>query len=471
MTPLPVPYRTNPSPFKIGAGSYVFNAYVEEGADDQKANFMLLPCAGMKTFGSELSGPNRGMIYVEDEDRIYSVQGIQVYSIESDGTATSLGLVGGTNQTRIARNDSDPQQIGILAGGQVSFIENGVLSVKKYSFEQTDGSFETITPVDIAYCGGRFVFPLENGRFYWTNILGNEINALNFATAEGDPDGLVAAHGEIDVLYLFGPKTTEIWGLVADQDQPFQRIGGGHLLFGTQSKHTVKSFNNAVAVVGADNVVYLVRGTQYEPFSSNEVSKLIEADPDKENLVAFTHERGENKFYTLQGTGWTREYNAKTDTWANRSDLNQEFWHCLNSASAWNKKIFGDSASGQLFEADYTIYTDNSEEMEWGFITNVTHNAPDGLSFEKLAIDMQTGGHGSYGSEGFLMVSWSDDNLVSWKPERRLSLGQKGEGWKRVKTNRLGRTGEKGRAFRVTITDPVIRAVAGLYADVKGVEL
>lgn len=469
MKPLPVPYRSNPAAFKVGGEPRIINAYAEEAGNDNKADYILMPCAGMKTFGSELSGKCRGMIYMEDEDAIYAVMGIQVYKIDSAGSATSLGFIGGSDNVRMARNDAEPQQLAILSGNTVYFIEDDVLTVKGYSIEFTDGTSEDIEVIDITYCAGYFILGTKSGRFYFSDLQSNEVGDLSFATAEGNPDGLEAVHGEIDTLYLIGPSTTEVWGLVADPQLPFQRIGSAYLQIGTKSKHSVKTFNNAFAMIGADNVCYMVSGSQAVPFSSNEVTRLIEADANRAGIVAFTHQRGQNKFYTVQGSDWSREYNAKTGLWADRRDLGKSNWHCVHSAEIAGKKIFGDLITGQLFEADYDLKTDNSEPLEWGFYTQIIHDAPNGLSFDKIALDMETGGVAEYGTTGKVMLDWSDDGSRTWKGGRILSIGQKGEHNTRARANRLGSCGEKGRAFRVIVTDPVVRALAGLYGDVKGV--
>lgn len=469
--PIPVPYRTNPGPFKVFGEPEIINAYPEQGDEDNKASSVLVPCAGIVAFGDELAGSSRGMINVERENLVYTVAGIQAYKIENDGTATSIGIIGGSGQVSLARNDADDQQVVIVASGDVFVIEQEVMTRKVYRFENTDGTFETIQPIDVSVCGGYFLYAVENGRFYYSDLFSVEVGALSFYTAEGNPDGLTAVHGEVDRAYLIGPETTEVWGLTGVGGNPFAKIGSAYLNIGTKSKFTVKAFNNVMAMVGDDNVCYLVDGYNYQPFSSKEVERLIEADPDKANIVAFTHERGGNKFYCLQGTDWTREYNAKTGTWSTRKDLNNANWHCLNSVKAFGKFLFGDNETGKLFEADYTLFEDNSQPLEWGFVTNLTHDAPNGLTFHSVELDMETGDGLSYTNDGKVMVSWSDDNQRTWSGPRHLSLGVTGAYNKRIRTHRLGRTKHQGRSYRVMVTDNVTKALAGVYANVGGIKI
>ena len=84
---------------------------------------------------------------------------------------------------------------------------------------------------------------------------------------------------------------------------------------------------------------------------------------------------------------------------------------------------------------------------------------------------METGDGIDHDTEGFVMLSWSDDNGRNWGNERRVSLGKKGE-YKPVQSlHRLGQCGPSGRSFRVRVSDPVKRAIAGMAAQVEQVPL
>jgi hypothetical protein len=64
-----------------------------------------------------------------------------------------------------------------------------------------------------------------------------------------------------------------------------------------------------------------------------------------------------------------------------------------------------------------------------------------------------------------MMLDWSVDGGNSWKGNRLLRLGKRGEFTQRVYARRLGRFGDKGIIFRIRISDPVVRAIVA--ADVK----
>lgn len=471
MKPLPVPYRSNPGAFKVMGSPKVINAYAEAGGEDNKANFSLLPVGGIKNFGSEVGSGCRGLMYLEKEKLLYAVQGAQAYEVQSDGTSTALGFVASTGPVYMARNDAAQQDLVIVGDKKAFVIKDGEFTLNNYTETNVDSDgVETISVlnfVGVTYVGGYFVFWLENGRFYVSDLQSTNLRDIQFATAEGDPDGLVVCHGSANTLYLFGKTTTEVWTITGG-DFPLSRMGGAYFRFGCDAPHSVKDFNNGVAAIGSDNVVYQINGLQSTPFSTPEISRLIEAEEDKSVIVAFTHERGQNKFYTLQGTGWTREYNAATGFWHDRSDVLGRQWHCVHHAKAWNKDIFGDRVVGQLFEGDYTIYDDVAQKIAWGFDTQIIHDAPNGLSFDRLELDMETGDGESLSDDSEVMLRWSKNNGRTFS-QRHLSLGKRGEYNKRVRTGSIGQCDEKGMIIGVRITDNSIRSLAGLYGDVKQV--
>ena len=65
-----------------------------------------------------------------------------------------------------------------------------------------------------------------------------------------------------------------------------------------------------------------------------------------------------------------------------------------------------------------------------------------------------------------LMLSWSTDGGATFKGDRQLKLGKRGDRV-RIVTRRLGRFGDKGIMFRLRVSDPVIRAIVGISANIR----
>lgn len=636
MAQLPIPLRSNPGVYKVSGSPKLINCYAEPTGDDNKAPFALIPVPGLSVLGSEVGGACRGMLHMVDDDRLYSVNGFYLYEIESDGTKTNKGLVPGTGQVWMARNDAIVPQIVIVAEEQVKVLqahtnlllrsethdnaywtqsasqitadattdyqgnsnadklyednttaehyhESGSIAIdarSKYvcSFylkkaelddcyvrvefpsgnqvgiivdlnqgtaasavgspsnisvtDEADGwfrvsfAFDTGTatsctvqvgllegdtygnssyagdnssgiylgggqleygqapsaylvttsavverdiegrvyfsdfqPKGVVPIGGYFIFWREDGRVYASELLSTDVTATNFATAEASPDGLTFCFPLGKQLYLVGPSTTEIWSITGGSGFPLTPLGSATMEVGSEAPKTVQAFDSGFAFVDNDNNVSVVRGFRREVISSLEVSRLIEAEADKSNLLALTWRRGKNEFYTLHGTGWTREYNAATGFWHDRLTGLDEQWIAGYHARAFGVDVFGDRVNGNHYQGESSLFTEAGETLIWGFDTMLTHAFPNGLSFERMDLDMETGDGISATQAGKVMVSWSDDQGRTNKGAQTRSLGVKGEYNLPIRFHGLGSCLEKGRMFRVRIADAVVRAL------------
>lgn len=455
---IPLPLRSNPGAYKFLGEPKLINGYAEIGGEDNKTVTAILPHKGLEAFGLEMGGPCRGGIYIDEDSALYTVQGGQIYKTLSNGSFTTVAAIGGDGAVRFARNDAETELIVAVTSAATFQLSGGSLLYLSYDF----------TPVDVAFLRGRFVYPLADGTFWYSDINSTNVDGLSFATAEADPDGLVAA-AALDDLYLIGSETTEVWAVTTDPDAPFAPVGGTYLRIGCAAKHSVQKFNNALAWVGHDNVVYQVRGYTETPFSSNEVSRLIADDPNKADIVAWTYQVGENKFYVLKGTTWCREYNAKTGFWSNRMSGINDNWRAEHAFSAFGQTIFGDSLTGKLFAAQG--FQEDGGELLWGFDTAIIHSAPDGLVFNSIYLDMQGGVGDNTTVDPKAMLSWSDDQGDNFNVERQLDLGPKGKPNTRLRSRRMGKCGESGRVFRVRISDPVARSISSIDIRAEKVPL
>lgn len=453
---VPIPLRSNPGAFSYLGEPRVINGYAETTGKDSKTVSALLPHNGLTAFGLETAGECRGGIYIEDASAVYTVNGGQCYKHISDGTWTSLGAIGGSGFVRFVQNDAPTPQTIALTSAAPFVIESDNLQYLDYDF----------SPVDVAFHFGRFIYPLSDGKFWWTDINSTNVDGLSFASAEADPDGLVAC-ASLDDLYLIGTKTTEIWTVTTNADLPFQKVGGTFLRIGTYAKATVQEFNNALAWVGHDHVVYAVRGYTATPISNNEVSRLIQNDANRSSIIAWTYQIGENKFYCLKGTDWCREYNAKTGFWSDRESGIGDKWRVQHSFEAFGKTIFGDGITGKLFVAEG--YQEDGDEMLWGFDTQIIHSTPDELLFNAISLDLQGGVGDNTTLDPKLMLSWSDDEGANYTPERQHALGAKGKPNTRVVSRRMGKCTSKGRTYRVRISDPVARSISSIDIDAQRV--
>ena len=135
---------------------------------------------------------------------MYVVSGNTLYKVTSAYAATSLGTIAGTGPVSIADNGT---QIFIAANGP-SYIYNATTNV----FAQiTDPDFPGA--VTVGYLDGYFVFNEPNSQRVWVTSLldGLSVDPLDFASAEGSPDGLVSLIIDHREAWLFGTNSVEVW--------------------------------------------------------------------------------------------------------------------------------------------------------------------------------------------------------------------------------------------------------------------
>jgi len=329
--------------------------------------------------------------------------------------------------------------------------------------------FNDLQPEGVEHIGGYFVFWRADGRIYVSELLSTEVDPLSFATAESSPDGITFCKALGKILYIVGPDTTELWTLSSGGAFPLIPLASATLEIGSQAAGTVASLGDGFAFVSRDSQVYLVKGGGYSVISTPYVSRLIE-DTDHDELSAFTWSRGGNEFYTLQGDGWTVEYNETTGLWHTRESLGEQ-WIAGNAKEAFGQTIVGNRVSGAYYTLEPDIFTEAGDEMLWGFDTPVIHSAPNGLEFERIDLVTETGDGISGSTPGYLMLQWSDDNARSWKGNRQISLGKTGEYNRTVTARDLGPTGPKGRMFRVRISDAVTRSIIEMNIEARAVRL
>jgi hypothetical protein len=96
-------------------------------------------------------------------------------------------------------------------------------------------------------------------KFYWINPGETDVEALNFSSAESEPDEIVGIMSVGDHLWIFGQSSTESWYVTGDVDQPFLRSQGRAFSQGILP-HTLARVQDAIVVVGQDRVAYHIAG-------------------------------------------------------------------------------------------------------------------------------------------------------------------------------------------------------------------
>ena len=488
------------------ADSRMVNLYPEVLQEGKEAGW-LQRAPGLRLLATIGTGPIRGeWAFASDASVAFVVSGSGLYKINTSYSATLLGTVSGTGPVSMADNGTQL----FVACDPEGYIYNNATNV----FAQiTDPDFPGANLV--GYLDGYFVFTEPNSQRVWVTSLldGTSVDPLDFASAEGSPDGLVSLIVDHREVWLYGTNSVEVWYNTGASDFPLQRIQGAFNEIGCAAAHSVAKMDNGLFWLGADargrGIVYRANGYNGQRISTHAVEWQIQSYGDISDTIAYTYQQDGHSFYvlTFPSAGKTWVYDVATQAWHERAsgDDNQHR-HRSNCQMAFaNEIIVGDFENGNLYAFDMTVYDDNGAIQKWlrswralppsqNTLKRTTHHSlqldcESGVGLDYLdpmgsteienlydLLLLEDGGELlTETGDGILlnksewnlmtprvMLRWSDNGGHTWSSEHWASMGKIGEYNRRVFWRRLGMTLKlRDRVYEISGTDPVKIAIMG----------
>jgi hypothetical protein len=449
-------------------GQRTINLY-PEGSESKtsRSPAMLIGTPGLEVWTTTGSGGVRGALVFTDALAVFVI-GSQVYTANTSAAMTLIGTgITGSGPVSMASNGT----VVMMVNGPDGFIidPNGGTTT-----QITDPDFLGADTVDFA--DGFFVFNKRaTGQFQITQLYGTDIDALDFATAEGSPDNIVSVIVDHREVWLLGRVSTEVWINNGDIDFPFARIQGAFLEVGCAAAHSVAKMDNSIFWLANDERGFgtVQRAAGYTPqrVSNHAVEYAISNYSRIDDAVAYTYTQEGHSFYVLS-------FPTADATWV--LDVSNGQWHerayrypatglfgrhrsnC--HANFAGKTLVGDWESGIIYSMRLDVYTDNGEPLRSERIC--PHIAGDGkLAFHHaLEVFMQPGVGLEDGAAPQAMLQWSDDGGYTWSSEHWVSVGKIGEYRTRTRWRRLGRS--RDRVYRWAMTDPVKRIITAANLNV-----
>lgn len=457
------------------ADNRMVNLFPEINAEDGKEPGWLQRAPGLKLLTSIGTGPIRGLWTFGNFG--YVVSGNQLYKINNSYTATLLGTVSGS-PTPVSMSDNGTQLF--IACNGPSYIYNATTNVFG---KIVDPDFPGA--VTVGYVDGYFVFNEPNSQRIWVTSLldGYSIDPLDFASAEGSPDGVVGLIVDHREIWIFGTNSVEVWYDAGTADFPLARIQGAFNEIGCIAPYSIAKMDNAVFWLGADargrGIVYRASGYNGIRVSTHAVEWQIQQYTDMSDAIAYTYQQDGHAFYVLifptANTTWV--YDASTNSWHERAgwDNGQFVRHRSNCQMSYNSKIIvGDYQNGNLYAFDLDYYMDNGAIQRWLRSWRALPTGSNDLkrtAHHQLQLDCQSGvglvlGQGD---DPQVMLRWSDDAGHTWSNEHWAGMGKIGVYRTRVIWRRLGMTRKlRDRIYEISGTDPVKIAIIGAELIVSG---
>ncbi len=424
---------------------------------------------GQKAFVS-IAGINRGQHVMSSVN--YTVNGNLLYKVNENQTAISIGAIEGVGMVSMADNGS---KLVIVVPGGKSYVYDGSVLV-----EITDIDF--IVSDTVSFKDGYFIFTASAGNVFFNSALNDPLNfrALDFGTAEIDPDNIMSTHVTHNELFVIGEETIELFQNIGGSDFPFQRIPGANMQKGSHSTFGVVGLDETFAFIGGGKEektgIYQVADTSKAvkistPAIDNEIQKFSKAEIS--NSVAMTYfDRGNQiAIFTFESSiipSRTFAYNTTSSkitgipVWFEfQTGVSNNRWN-VNSISLAYGKLLAGTTGGNIVELDHETYTDLGDPIFRQFTTGPFSNQELPLFIPKIILWMEMGQGNSGDQDPVVSMDYSDDGRV-FGNRRVRKVGKVGEYGKQIEWRRNGRT-PAFRVHRFTLTDPIKPVIRKLQA-------
>lgn len=466
---LPFSYSSNPGRHPHAGVARLVNCYASAVGDGQRAKLPIYAREGQPAFATHTGAANtRRMLTVDNQ--LYVVNNRVLSVFDTLGTETVIGGIPSDGMVTMARNRKAPHaQIGIVCDGLFYLCTNNVLTAVSDP--------DLLSPIGIAFMNGYFILANTDGRFQWTAIdEGSDIDALDFASAEGNPDGLVNVGVSGDDLVLTGPRSTEFHRMTTDPAAPFARATVRN--FGCLSARSMaeipvvspESISDTLGWVASDRQgryagVILLDGYQSRKISNDALDEIIRNDPNQGAIEGTAWSTQGHGFYALSGTDWTWVFDTATGLWHERETYGQARWDIVHVVDFAGMLIGGSRSDGALVTMDATAHSDGDDPIVMTLQTSPAEAFPDQLEFNEVFLNVATGVGITGGDNDPQMIMQWTENGTTWSAERWRGLGAEAQTGRTVSWTRLGTSRGAGRSFRFRCSASVVRGVFGAKAD------
>jgi hypothetical protein len=322
----------------------------------------------------------------------------------------------------------------------------------------------------VDYIDGYFVF-VDPGtdQFYISGIdAASELDALDFSSADAQPDDIVAQIVRKRELYLFGSRSCEVWINSGDPDFPLSRYQGTPIDVGVVGTFAVCKAADTLMFVGKTErggaIVYEMNGYQPQRISTQSVEQALEASTDIAQATLWAYQEAGGEFVAVNAPGLetTWVFDAATRQWHERAELVAGNYQPLRvTGVAFHQNTHYAIAGTKFYRMARRINTLGGDvlcrERTWPHLL-----APslEPVTYQGLELRCTTGEFP--GTAGITLEVSNDGGSVFHAPLRR-ALGAIGQRSQRVRWMPLGTARE--RVFRLRCTDAVPLTIHGATVE------
>jgi hypothetical protein len=415
-------------------------------------------------------GPWRG--FIEANGRFFIVSGPDLYELNSNWTVTLRGtagqLVDDGKPASLAYNGPQVGEIAIASAG-VGFIFNlGANTLTAIADPQFPANV-----IQVVFWKGHFVWLTRNGvTFHLSDLyVGTSYATVDIGEKSntGDYINSLLVDEDVGELWLRGVQRSEVWRYTAAPGFPAEPVdvvipSGSPATFGScLLRGTVYSLSQS----GGSRVVERFQSYGPQRISTHAVDAALKSYTETQiaNAQAYAIEWRGHSFFVLQfvSPGVTWVYDELTDLWTNwdhwDTGLGQsEAFLGLGCIAAFGRQLLGSHSDGLVYDFSESYLDDD------GDVIRIVRAAPPvgkNRTHHTLTFDFQMGVGTATVPAPVGSVDWSDDDGKTWSTPLEITLGAQGDFDNVAQLRRLGKSGHKGRVYRLVITSSVVRALSG----------
>lgn len=436
-----------------------------------------------------------GLKAQDSPEDMFVVMGATLYRVDSYGNSTILGSVANNGHRVCFAEAGGPRALLLLVDGASMYyydlLEGG--SLKQIQLpERINGNGGNITPTHVAVVAGSIVvndsgsgfvyyskpyplnsetrkmFKIVDGKVVYKpdgvtpdteevasdqHVFEDDYGAQLYFSGESSSDNVNAVHAVGPTLYVFGPKSVDVFQRGSGELEDWIRVSYTSTnAFGLEAPDSVASTGGSVYFIASGaqygKCCMKVTGTSFEKVSEDWLDNRL-LQESTTSAYGFCYSVGEHSFYVMQlnsvGETWCRD--QLDGGWHNRTSRDSKSgiegqWRA-GGVAYYREKFFTFTNDGLVceFQGDYW-----SEDYPDGTsLPMVRHRQTavitDGLkpfTFEELAVECNVGTWNDYSLQPKLLLEVSKDGGNTFGNVRSASLGRTGDYSHRVRWLNLG---------------------------------
>lgn len=382
------------------------------------------------------------------EGRWFVVAGGTLYEIV-DGVATSRGyLASSAASVGMSHNNTQLVIVGGGGGDVFNLATNTLTTISSPGWRGSNS---------VGFIDGYTIFvDPETDQFYITSLDdARTMDALDFSSADAQPDNIVSALVLHRELILLGLYTTEIWVNSGGALFPFVRYNSAQIDIGCVGKDACIVAADSVFFIGqtrtGSGIVYRLAGHSPVRVSTRAMEQLLAKSKNLSAATMWTYQVDGHEFVAINAPGLatTLVFDAAMQQWHERAEW-KAGWAPLRVTSMCfvNGGQYAGDVHGDLYRLDPGVYTYGTDplvrERTWPHLVKASMEP---ITFPSLELACSTG----YG--GNVTLELSNNGGFTFGPPLMRSLGAIGRWMQKVRWMMLGTAHD--RVFRIRCSDPV----------------